>query len=115
MHIDTEDFPKKLGKFPDYLTKGLKYPGGGRVRGAIGLGRILFKTGAWKRVGRYYGFKYRKRIGIGVTGGLIAGGLSSVFQGPGSQDGETQNNMVKFSSRRKYGTKRNDCTGCRPC
>ncbi len=116
MHVDEEVFPKKLGKFPDYLVKGLNKPGivSGKIKGAIGLGRILYKTGAWKRVGRYYGFKYRKKIGVAVSGGVIAGGLSSV-PWPSTKDGETRNYMVKPSTRRKYGTKHNNCTGCRPC
>ncbi len=114
MYVDTEDFPKKLGKFPDYLVKGLGKPSiiGGKIRGAVQLGKILYKTGAWKRVGRYYGYKYRKRITAGVTGGIIIGNLSSIpFQGPE----QARTYMVKSSTRRKYSNRYHSRERCKIC
>ncbi len=112
--VDQEDFPKKLGKFPDYLVKGIGKPSfvGGKIRGAYQLGKILYKTGAWRRVGRYYGFRYRKRITAGVAGGLIASSLYSV---PVQSPEQTRKYMVKSKSKRLYGANGNFGKRCQVC
>lgn len=100
VYVDTEDFPKKIGKFPDYITKGLKKPSfiGGKIRGAYQLGKVLYKAGALRKVGRYYGYKYRIPI-AGIGGGIIAGSLWST---PDSQNQQGRTNMVKSRAKRKY-------------
>ncbi len=100
VYVDTEDFPKKLGKFPDFITKGLRKPSfvGGKIRGAYQLGKILYKAGALRKVGRYYGYKYRIPI-AGIGGGIIAG---SLFSTPDSQDQKGGTNMVQSGSKRKF-------------
>ncbi len=98
--VESDEGPKKLGKFPDFITKGLNKPSiiGSKIKGAYQLGKILYKTGAYKRVARYYGYKNRYRISAGVGGGVIVGSLLSVP--PSSPFGQTRNNMVKSRSRR---------------
>ncbi len=111
--VESDEGPKKLGKFPDFITKGLEKPSliGGKIKGAIALGKILYKTGAYKRVARYYGYKNRYRITAGVGGGLIVGSLLSIpFSGP---FGQTRTNMVQSRARR-IGYKNRNIQQCCP-
>ncbi len=74
-HVQTDDFPRKLGKFPDYLVKGLDKPSfgvGSRIKSAYKLGKILYKTGAYKKVIRYKLLTNKKKLAFG-TGGIVLG------------------------------------------
>ncbi len=105
---------KKIGKVPDYLTKGFNKPSivGSKVKGAIRLGRILYKSGAWKKVGRYYGFKYRYRI-AGAGAGIGIALSTNPFLDP-NQDGQTRSYM-EFPRRRFNKQKRNTVHRCCIC
>ncbi len=98
---DTQTLNRGLfGKIPDFLTKSLDKPGfgvGSKIKGAIGLGKILYKTGAYKKVGRYYGYRYRKIIGAGVASGAIS---SQFINTPGPL-GEGGNYIQQPRIRRK--------------
>ncbi len=87
----------EFGKVPDFISRQLKYtPGiGGKIRGGIQLGKILFKSGAYKRVARYYGFKYRYRIGAGIA----TASISSFLTTP-NQFGQTRGIVVQSRSKR---------------
>ncbi len=101
VYIEDDSFPKKLGKFPDYLTKGLQKPSfiSSKVRGVYQLGKILYKTGAWKKVMRYYAIKNRYRIGGVAVGGGVIGALSPF---PTTNPyGQTRNQLEQPRTKRK--------------
>ncbi len=99
MVVAQDEGPQKLGKFPDWLTKGLDKPSffGGKLKAGIQLGKILYKSKAYKPVIRYYAYRNRYRIGVSVAGSAF---LSSFLQSPG-QNGQTRNRMVQSSTRRR--------------
>ena len=103
MFVEPDDRIEKLGKFPDYLVKGLNKPSvvGSKIRGIYQLGKILYKTGAYKKVGRYYGFRYRYKIGTAIATVAIS---SSFLQFP-SENRQTRSNMVQFKSKRRIRSK----------
>ncbi len=75
VHIPSEDFPRKLGKFPDYIVRGLDKPSfgiGSRIKSAYKLGKILYKTGAGKKAIRYRILTNKKKLAF-VSGGIILG------------------------------------------
>ncbi len=111
MVVEVDEGPHKLGKFPDYLTKGLNKPSivGSKIKGAYQLGKVLYKAGALRKVGRYYAYRYRYKIG----GGLATGAFSSSFLRFPSQDGQTRSPMVGSVNRRRYNRRKNPCK-CRP-
>ncbi len=88
-----------FGKVPDYIIKTLDKPSigvGSRIKGTIRLGRILIKTGAWKKVSRYYAFRNRYRLGgLGVGGGIVYTITT------GSQNPQQQARSFFFGSSRR--------------
>ena len=100
MVIEVDEGPHKVGKFPDYLTKSLGKPSfiGGKIKGAYQLGKILYKTGAYKRVMRYYGYRNKYRIATGIIGV----GISSSFLQFPSENGQARSNVVQSKSKRRY-------------
>ncbi len=98
MVVSTDEGPAKLGKFPDYLTKGLNKPSivGSKIRGAYQLGKVLYKAGALRKVGRYYAYRNRYRIATGIGGSAFI----SSFLFSATQDGQTRSIVVKSSKQR---------------
>ncbi len=99
--VEPDQGPSKLGKFPDYLTKTLKYPGGGKVRAAITGVRIAYKAGpaAWKGFGRHYSYKYRKQIIGTLGGGGIVGSILESIGPSARNDQKGRNRCVSISNK----------------
>ncbi len=97
--VEQDQGPQKLGKFPDFITKGLKGPGGGKIRAAVQGAQIAYKVGprAWKAYIRWYTFKYKKYL----LGGGVLGGISTSFINSPGKFGETRNYLVQPSRRRR--------------
>ncbi len=110
VYVDTEQFPEKLGKFPDYITKGLKYPGGGKIRAGIQAGYGAYRYGrVYARKAWYLKKKqiyYAAHTGIGIGGGLIA--LSQAT----NKNRQTRSYLVKPSARCKFCTNYRTCYRC---
>ncbi len=99
MVVEIDEGPGKLGKFPDFITKGLNKPGfiSSKIKGAYQLGKILYKAGAIRKVGRYYAYRHRYKIATGIAASYFA---SSFLQSP-SQNGQTRDIVVKSRPRRR--------------
>ncbi len=100
--VEVDEGPAKLGKFPDYLVKTLRYPGTGKLRAVAHGGYLAYKFG--RVYARKYWYLYKNRIyyashGVAIGGGLITGGLSSIpLRAPTNR--QTRSKLVKSRSRR---------------
>ncbi len=109
--ISSDEGPSKLGKFPDYLVKGLDKPSfgvGSRIKGGIRFGQMLYRTGAWKPYIRYHSYQNRYKIGIGA-GGIALGSETIRY----ALDREKRINFFQPKSKRRcWSRKRNRFTSC---
>ncbi len=110
--VETDDYAKKAGKFPDYFTRQLRY-GKGRIATAYkGLQFAGKVTSRWLRTKegrqaiRYFAMRSKYfRIAAptaAVGGGLIYNGLKSTpLDGQSTYKiRQTRNNMVKYRTKR---------------
>ncbi len=96
------------GRIPDFITRGLSKPSfgvGARIRGAYTLGKALYKSGAYKKVIRYYSYRNRYRIGIGTGTGILA----SQFLAPPRKQLQARNRFQRYNRRKQ----RKRCPPCR--
>ena len=115
VHIPSEDFPRKLGKFPDYIVRGLDKPSfgiGSRIKSAYKLGKILYKTGAGKRAIRYRVLTNKKKLAFG-TGGIILG-ASLLGSGPRYNRGSRVQQFKKTNKfkQKQYPKDKHRCCWC---
>ncbi len=111
--VEVDGGPHKLGKFPHYLTKSLKYPGKSRLGAVARGGYLAYK---YSRVyAKKYWYLYKNRIyfashGAALGGGLITGGLSSLPLRSTTKR-QTRGTLVK-SSRRRFGRQKRSINQC---